>query len=330
MHTQKLYGEFQQLSLKILDSTKKIVPNVDYLEEFLTLLRGFSNCDIIELWLSRPERKTSYIFTRKTALQFAYSHNFQPDSSWQFFPVLEAYQEFEQLCYAFLASFIPFPGKSIHYRWQEGAYRFITYEGDMSQPSDHKNVRGETFYKSDHSTLYQTIDCYPIKVGEELVGLLSFFYKRRRVPRRAEIESYQNLMWTVGFVLVKQSSLSALNERIKELTCLYGIARLAEQPQASLNDIFTSALTLLPPAWQFPDIAQSRILYGDKEYKSQFFVDSPYKQSSSIIVNGHVLGRIEVVYTEIRPQLDEGPFLVEERNLLNAIAREFGHLIERR
>jgi signal transduction histidine kinase len=39
---------------------------------------------------------------------------------------------------------------------------------------------------------------------------------------------------------------------------------------------------------------------------------------------------VEVVYLEPRPELDEGPFLAEERRLLDSVAREIALIIERR
>ncbi|MHC4983210.1 MAG: sensor histidine kinase, partial [Planctomycetota bacterium] len=45
---------------------------------------------------------------------------------------------------------------------------------------------------------------------------------------------------------------------------------------------------------------------------------------------GQVRGCVEVVYTQKKPELDEGPFLSEERSLLDAVARQIALIIERR
>ena len=47
----------------------------------------------------------------------------------------------------------------------------------------------------------------------------------------------------------------ALRERVKELVCLYGIAKVVEKPGRSLDEVASSIASLLPPAWQHPDIA---------------------------------------------------------------------------
>ena len=51
---------------------------------------------------------------------------------------------------------------------------------------------------------------------------------------------------------------------------------------------------------------------------------------ANIVVGGKPRGTVEVGYGEERPPLDEGPFLKEERNLIDTVARELAILIKRR
>jgi PAS domain S-box-containing protein len=53
-------------------------------------------------------------------------------------------------------------------------------------------------------------------------------------------------------------------------------------------------------------------------------------QSEPIKARESVKGKIEVGYLEERPEEDEGPFLKEERMLINTIAERLGHITERR
>ena len=48
-----------------------------------------------------------------------------------------------------------------------------------------------------------------------------------------------------GAELVDQRTQAVLRERVKELTCLYGIARLAGKPDASLEEILHGIAELL-------------------------------------------------------------------------------------
>ena len=126
------------------------------------------------------------------------------------------------------------------------------------------------------------------------------------------------------------STKSALTERVKELTCLYGIAQIAGQPGISLAGIIQRIVELLPPAWQYPETAFARIILDGISYTTQGFRECSQKQTAKIIVEGMPRGIVELLYVEEKPDLDEGPFLKEERNLIDAVARQVASIVERR
>jgi two-component system NtrC family sensor kinase len=126
-----------------------------------------------------------------------------------------------------------------------------------------------------------------------------------------------------------QSTEAALTERVKELTCLYGIAQIAGQPSISLEEIIQGIVELLPPAWQYPQIAFARIILDGISYTTQGFRQCRQRQAAEIVVDGVPRGVVEVVYVEEKPDIDEGPFLKEERNLIDAIARQIALVLER-
>ena len=126
------------------------------------------------------------------------------------------------------------------------------------------------------------------------------------------------------------SAKAALTERVKELTCLYGIAQIAGQPDMSLGEIIQGIVELLPPAWQYPEIAFARIILDGISYTTRGFCECRQNQTAKIIVEGMQRGIVELVYAEEKPEIDEGPFLKEERNLINAVARQVALIIERK
>ena len=121
----------------------------------------------------------------------------------------------------------------------------------------------------------------------------------------------------------------ALRERVKELTCLYGIARVTQPPGISLSDALQAIVELLPPAWQYPEIACARIVFDKQSYLTPRFGTAIHQQAADIMVSGHRRGFVEVVYTQEIPVTSEPPFLEEERSLINMVAREIAILIER-
>jgi signal transduction histidine kinase len=105
---------------------------------------------------------------------------------------------------------------------------------------------------------------------------------------------------------------------------------LAAQPHQSIKKILQGIVKLLPPAWLYPEITFAGILLDGYSYSTRGFQEGRHKQTADIMVSGERRGVIEVVYMEERPELDEGPFLREERNLIDAVAREVGIIIKRR
>jgi len=118
-------------------------------------------------------------------------------------------------------------------------------------------------------------------------------------------------------------------ERVKELNCLYGIANLVEQQDISLEEILQGIMDLIPPSWQYPEITCARVIIHGTELRTKKFRETIWKQSSDIKVRGEQSGVLEVYYLKENPEIDEGPFLKEERNLINAIAGLTGRIVER-
>jgi len=116
-------------------------------------------------------------------------------------------------------------------------------------------------------------------------------------------------------------------ERVKELACMYGIAELIHK-SISLEQIFQGVAMLIPPGWHYPEITRGRIRFDAQEFVSQPFEETKWRQNANIIVCGEPRGTVDVFYLEDRPALAEGPFLKEERQLIDGIARTLGEAIE--
>jgi hypothetical protein len=121
----------------------------------------------------------------------------------------------------------------------------------------------------------------------------------------------------------------ALNERVKKLNCLYSITALRQKAGLSLTEILQGVVDLLPPSWQYPEFACGRIILNGDEFVSGNFHKTQWRQVSEIIVNGKSIGTVEVFYLEAKAQLEEGPFLKEERSLIDVIADLLGEIVEK-
>ncbi len=121
----------------------------------------------------------------------------------------------------------------------------------------------------------------------------------------------------------KEKIQHALGERVKELNCLYGLSELASKKNITTDKIFIEIVKLIPPGWQYPEITCSRIIFNTKEFKTDNFKETSWKQEAVIKVRGGKSGNIGVYY------LEEKLFLEEEYKLLKAIANRLGKISER-
>jgi len=177
---------------------------------------------------------------------------------------------------------------------------------------------------------YRSVAVIPIKSNAELLGILQLKAQTAGFFTDDSIKVCETIVETVGIAAYDRSKQLALRERIKELSCLYEIAKITAQPELSLSKILKSIVQLLPPALLFPEAAASRITVDGVEYKTTGFNDGRQKLSSDIIVEGLNRGKVEVAYLEKKQELYEGPFLLEERKLLDVIAQQISNIIKRK
>lgn len=118
-----------------------------------------------------------------------------------------------------------------------------------------------------------------------------------------------------------------LQERAKELNCLYKIEEALSNKEYAVAQVIDETLRAIPPGWQYPHTCVAKIILDNKAYTSDDFTETPWVMSEDIIVQDKVVGKISVYYKQKLPEADEGPFLKEERKLIQTIADRLSHYI---
>lgn len=121
-----------------------------------------------------------------------------------------------------------------------------------------------------------------------------------------------------------------LRERVKELTALHEVAQVLQTGGRSTCEVLRSLIPILEVAWQYPEITAVRVTFDPNEWTSSNFRETPWIQEATFSLPDGRSGRLEIVYLEERPEESEGPFLAEERNLINSVARMLESYFERR
>lgn len=122
----------------------------------------------------------------------------------------------------------------------------------------------------------------------------------------------------------------ALGERVKELKTLHDFAQLLLNQDMSVSALLQTLLSMLPAGWQYPDITAARVVYRGHVFANRSFAGARSVQRAEFQLRDGTNGSIEVAYLEERPPSAEGPFLREERHLLDSLAEMLKAALERR
>ncbi|GAH03494.1 unnamed protein product, partial [marine sediment metagenome] len=176
-----------------------------------------------------------------------------------------------------------------------------------------------------------------LEYGGKVYGVLTVSIPRALTADEEEQSLFKEVAGDIVFALhdieleeQRKQAEHDLKERVKELQCLYDIARIAGRPDITLDDLYQEVVNLLPSSCQYPDITCARITINGKEFKTENYRETKWKQSSDIKAHEAEAGVVEVSYLEERPEIDEGPFLKEERLLIDAVAERLGDITERK
>ncbi len=205
----------------------------------------------------------------------------------------------------------------------------LSINGKHFQTNNYKNSRWK---QSAEITAYQ-----------KSVGTLTVFYLDRK-PKSDEGPFLKEERFLINAIAERLGRLTEhkhaeeallkqthdLKERVKEMDCLYGISKLVEKAHTSLEEIYQGIANLIPASWQFPKITCAQLTVNKQEFKTYNYIETKWKQSADVFVYDEHVGSLCVSYIEEKPKSFEGPFLKEERALLNDIAERLGHIIERK
>jgi signal transduction histidine kinase len=143
-------------------------------------------------------------------------------------------------------------------------------------------------------------------------------------------ETWSRVLVSITDITERKRAEYDIRERVKELTCLYSVTQLAAKAGISLDEIMKGTVDLLSPGWQYPEVTYARITVNGTEFRSKNYRETEWMQSSDIKVEGEKVGALEVGYLEEKTEADEGPFLKEERHLINGLSRILSDITERK
>jgi signal transduction histidine kinase len=319
--------EYYSLAREILSLAQRDFQKNALLDEIAKVVVRFSGCEGVDIHLMESGRRHHGNAECESTANGVQARNGLPGTGAE--PRAHDQEPSETLCRSLLEEQIVASGA--HFT---AAGSFLT--GAADQPVELVLAGTDETGKTRTLSLvpipdgpFKSVAATLFHLGEEDVGLLVLKSLHRNYFSNGAVEVYESISQFLGASIMHQRKHLALRERVKELTCLYGIARLVDRADISLDRFLQSAVELLPPAWLYPEVTSARIVMDGKAFYSDSFSEGCSQLRSSISVEGQERGFVEVTYREERPELDEGPFLREERNLLDAVAKELLLIAER-
>jgi PAS domain S-box-containing protein len=111
-----------------------------------------------------------------------------------------------------------------------------------------------------------------------------------------------------------------LDERVKELSAIFLTNEILKDERQSIEIAFSRVVNVIPRGLQYPAISAAAISVNGNMYTTDNYTETPYKMRAPVKFQDDQSGYVEVCYLGETPTEQEGAFLKEERNLLNALA----------
>lgn len=168
----------------------------------------------------------------------------------------------------------------------------------------------------------------PLLSENKEIGLLSVvsssadFFSTNRITYLEEIAS------RTSSAVVYQRNHYKLIASSKQLNFFYKVTNLFNTNSNDIDGFIFSVLNIIPEAMQYPEVTSSRIVYNGKSYTSKYYQNGSQRLVSNIKINNEYRGFVEIVYSRLKPDCDFGPFLKEEKELADTLAKQIGLIIE--
>jgi signal transduction histidine kinase len=324
MPPKRLLGDFCALSGKILRFANSGVSLSQFMQQISKMLLDFSESDAVNLYIKadklyhRCEAKywPKKIFRLRSSQD---SEQFWGDD------------DLEKLRRGVMENIYEYSSPSFS---KNGS--FMTGDIEQSVYLTEKENGGKVEYHINTGSGYRSLLQIPFAAEGKRSGILEL---KSRIPGyflKKEMEFYEGVAQTLGSALIDRKAQEALRERVKEITCLYGISQVMQDTDVSLDEILQSIVELLPPALQYPDKAAAQIVVEQHSYKSKRFTEPKFPNAekhllkADIYVTDQLAGFVEVRYIEKIADYEGSVFLEEEYHLINEVASKISLVIERK
>ncbi|MCK5153021.1 MAG: hypothetical protein KAQ93_01565, partial [Spirochaetales bacterium] len=173
------------------------------------------------------------------------------------------------------------------------------------------------------------LQCQIFESPGNIKGTIEIFYLRE-FPEESEgpfLKEERDLLTNLSRLISGSADYDILisligenNERLKELGAINRTSRLISEYNP-IDETLNEITGILKQSWQYPEYTEVNIYFQGKEYMTPGYKETIWSQKENFVTIDNKKGTIYVVYLKEFPDVYEGPFLKEERNLLVNIGK---------
>jgi len=304
---------FLESERKLIELSSLTISRIQFLQAISEQFRLQSGCAALEFRMA--DNELQYVW--KTDFRgpgHGEAARFAEDTTCGIVPVMETESPLEKVCLdVFRRRYDPITHSEydLPYRYVEDTRHLINLPGLGSGIQADLSGCG-----------YASMLLLPFEVEANPPGLLIIYAQTREFVPKEDLPAYADLMHSLSIAIKFRRSFYALNERIKELTCLYDINQAFQEGTGNPDELMQKIVEYIPPAFQYPASASAIINVNETEYTSGRDAGQGNFLSSSMQTESRQSVRVRVFY----PQQDTAGmplhFLPEEQKLLDLIAQK--------
>lgn len=121
-----------------------------------------------------------------------------------------------------------------------------------------------------------------------------------------------------------------LKLKIKELNNLYSMVNLVIEQGVTVEKVFRETIKHISDGMRYPELTCSRIIFDGKEFRTENFKKTKWKEYRDIVVRGKETGAVEVYYLKKRPGSSRGLFSKEEKKIIEGVSNIISTYLERK
>lgn len=183
---------------------------------------------------------------------------------------------------------------------------------------------------------HRSVLTVPIRSDKRLWGTLRLVNNQGERPwSEEEVAIFQTVALNLGSAQSRFDKAAELNqrsrqleERIREIQCLYEISRWADRADLTLPELFAKVIELVPEAFRWPERTRARLEIDGVVYASEQFESGSHRLGSPLQTED--AQRVQLEVSLLDAQLGQGEaFLAEEQVFLDEVNRILARVIER-